>query len=486
MSMKKSKLLIFIILSGLLICQSSLLKAQGGVGINTTGSAPDSSAILDVSSTTKGTLITRMTTSERDAILNPAIGLLIFNTTTNCINMWQGSSWAAMCGDSGGNLIFTMSLNTNTASLDPLNTTSAPITITLTFLSGTTAGVGFNIAGVPAGITYSLTPGGCFPSCSASLTFQGSLFESGSFPLTLTASGGGYTQTASVTLNVEGTVITLGPNGGTVLAANPQGGPYGAVRLLEVPEGVTSMTIEAFGAQGGGNQGGYGARMKGTFSVTPGEILTLIVGQKGVSESSRGGGGGGTFVVNQSNNPLIVAGGGGGSDSGCGNPPGLPGSTSTSGTTYGSASSGGAGTNGGGGGGGQQGSGGGGGGFYGNGGKGEACNYSGIPGGGGNGTNGVDASGGGGCFAPGGFSFTNGSTGGVNISGNINGGFGGGGSAYSWNCGGGGGGGYSGGGGGGYNSVQEPGGGGGSFNAGTDQSNSSGVQSENGQIIFTW
>jgi len=51
------------------------------VSINSTGSLPDTSAMLDISSTTKGFLMPRMTTTERDAIILPATGLTIFNTT---------------------------------------------------------------------------------------------------------------------------------------------------------------------------------------------------------------------------------------------------------------------------------------------------------------------------------------------------------------------------------------------------------------------
>lgn len=64
-----------------------------GVGINETGTIPDPSAILDVSSTTKGTLITRMTAGQRDAIPSPALGLQIFNTTNNCLQIYINSTW---------------------------------------------------------------------------------------------------------------------------------------------------------------------------------------------------------------------------------------------------------------------------------------------------------------------------------------------------------------------------------------------------------
>jgi microcystin-dependent protein len=50
------------------------------VGINSDGSAPDGSAMLDVQSTTKGFLTPRMTAAERTAIADPANGLLVFQT----------------------------------------------------------------------------------------------------------------------------------------------------------------------------------------------------------------------------------------------------------------------------------------------------------------------------------------------------------------------------------------------------------------------
>ena len=53
------------------------------VAINTDGSLPDNSAMLDVKSTTKGMLVPRMTAILRDAIASPANGLLIFCTDNN-------------------------------------------------------------------------------------------------------------------------------------------------------------------------------------------------------------------------------------------------------------------------------------------------------------------------------------------------------------------------------------------------------------------
>lgn len=63
------------------------------VGIGTT--TPDASALLDVSSTTKGFLPPRMTSAQRDAIASPAAGLVIFNTT-NGLQLYTGSTWVSL------------------------------------------------------------------------------------------------------------------------------------------------------------------------------------------------------------------------------------------------------------------------------------------------------------------------------------------------------------------------------------------------------
>ncbi|HRS54250.1 MAG TPA: DUF2341 domain-containing protein, partial [Bacteroidales bacterium] len=44
-------------------------------------------------------LIPRLTDSLRDKIINPAKGLLIFNTTTNCLNIRRENYWSEICGE---------------------------------------------------------------------------------------------------------------------------------------------------------------------------------------------------------------------------------------------------------------------------------------------------------------------------------------------------------------------------------------------------
>ena len=66
--------------------------AQVGIGTAT----PAASAKLDITSTTQGLLPPRMTTTQRDAITSPADGLIIFNTTTNSLQIKNSSGWATL------------------------------------------------------------------------------------------------------------------------------------------------------------------------------------------------------------------------------------------------------------------------------------------------------------------------------------------------------------------------------------------------------
>lgn len=69
-------------------------KAFGQVSIGT--SLPHASAAFEVQSTQQGILIPRMSSTDRDAISSPALGLMIFNTTTGAFEYYTGSTWAGI------------------------------------------------------------------------------------------------------------------------------------------------------------------------------------------------------------------------------------------------------------------------------------------------------------------------------------------------------------------------------------------------------
>lgn len=257
----------------------------------------------------------------------------------------------------------------------------------------------------------------------------------------------------------------------------------GVITNFVVPAGVTLVTLEAFGAEGGAGNGpevgGKGARMKGDIDVQPGDVLRILVGERGKDavllplefEQGGGSGGGGSFVVSGSGAALMIAGGGGGAsyrptllnggdgqtteaaqaggggaEGGAGGDPGLGGSTNSNsggfhvGTGGGGFATGGVGLS-----------------------DGNAGSY-GTP------------------NAPG-SSFIDGGAGGIAGTKGRNGGFGGGGSAGF--CGGGGGG-FAGGGAGDHTAADHGGGGGSSYNAGVNQDNSAGVRTGNGLVLISW
>lgn len=72
----------YILMITCIICSLNNTASQS-IAINSTGAPPQSSAMLDVSSTSKGMLIPRLTTAQRKAIVNPANGWMIFDSSVN-------------------------------------------------------------------------------------------------------------------------------------------------------------------------------------------------------------------------------------------------------------------------------------------------------------------------------------------------------------------------------------------------------------------
>jgi hypothetical protein len=74
-----------------------------GIGISSTAITPDVSAVLEMRSTNQGVLVPRMTITQRDLIPSPSPGLMIYNTTSQAFNYYQGG-WKALASNlKGGN-----------------------------------------------------------------------------------------------------------------------------------------------------------------------------------------------------------------------------------------------------------------------------------------------------------------------------------------------------------------------------------------------
>jgi hypothetical protein len=77
---------------GNIIVRNGNTTPGGSISIGT-GSAAVASAMLELSSTTKGFLPPRMTTTQKNAIATPAAGLVVYDSTTNKLCCYNGSTW---------------------------------------------------------------------------------------------------------------------------------------------------------------------------------------------------------------------------------------------------------------------------------------------------------------------------------------------------------------------------------------------------------
>jgi len=78
------------------------LHINAQVAINTSGSAPNSNAMLDISSNTKGVLIPRFTTTERTtlSLTSTEDGLTVYDTDTKSFWYWDGTAWVEIISSS--------------------------------------------------------------------------------------------------------------------------------------------------------------------------------------------------------------------------------------------------------------------------------------------------------------------------------------------------------------------------------------------------
>ena len=76
------------------------------VGINSTGAAPNTSAMLDIVSTSSGLLVPRMTSAQKTAIAAPATGLLVYQTDAGSQGIgfyfYNGAAWVPFSTNNGG------------------------------------------------------------------------------------------------------------------------------------------------------------------------------------------------------------------------------------------------------------------------------------------------------------------------------------------------------------------------------------------------
>lgn len=176
--------------------------AQDNVGIGTYN--PDPSAILDLTATDKGFLPPRLSTTERNAIVNPSYGLQIFNTTDSIMEYWTGVCWLPTYLESCDDCYFTMSASSTGDTIDHVNSNTSTVTLNINQNNGNPQDILLSIVGsLPQGITYTINPNPQFSSGTVTVTFTVSpLTPAGSYPVVIQGLCGTTTQNVIYTITV--------------------------------------------------------------------------------------------------------------------------------------------------------------------------------------------------------------------------------------------------------------------------------------------
>jgi len=250
------------------------------VGIGTTD--PDGSAALDITSTTKGLLIPRMTNAQRLAIASPAAGLQVFVTD------FDGGSFMFYDGTEWGTLSFTKK-RPDAPTIGTATTGSAQATVSFTAPSsdGGSAITSYTAISSPGGITGTISQSG-----SGSITVSG-LTTGTAYTFTVTATNAIGTSLASAVSNsVAPATIPDAPTIGTAVPRNQQAKVPFTAPSSDGGSAITSYTATSSpgGITGTLSQSGSGSIIVSgltngtayTFTVT----ATNAIGTSAASDAS--------------------------------------------------------------------------------------------------------------------------------------------------------------------------------------------------------
>ncbi len=343
----------------MLFISTTVFCQLGGMSISPTGTAPDPSAGLDVNFSNKGMLIPRLSQTQRDSISNPAFGLLILNNTTNCVEMYGFGYWQSIsclcsgppstpssitgnnnpCSGSSNEIYsvglvsgagsYTWSVPSGAAIIAGQGTNS--VTVNFGVTPGNVSVTANNNCGTSNASVFPVTintipaaPVAIMGSDTVCANSVGNIYKvnpvAGATTYNWLLPSGTVTNgqgTDSITVSFGATSGNMSVTSGNVCGnsiatilqmdiLNNHGSQQfyftGNQQVFVVPGCISTLSITAYGAQGGTGSdgpGGYGGLATGNLAVNPGDTLYIYVGSQagGTSGGYNGGGngvGGGT------------------------------------------------------------------------------------------------------------------------------------------------------------------------------------------------
>jgi len=140
------------ILIALLFGSCFMLQAQIGIGTP----SPDPTAVLELKSISKGFLLPRITTNQRNTIVSPATGLVIYNSDKNCLEWYNGTVWYSGCGiqESSGGSAVVSGYSCTAASTGIMTAGTALSGVTQTITATVAAAGSYSISAIANGISF--------------------------------------------------------------------------------------------------------------------------------------------------------------------------------------------------------------------------------------------------------------------------------------------------------------------------------------------
>jgi hypothetical protein len=286
------------------------------VGINATGTAPATPAMLDVSSTNKGLLIPRVALSASNSNVpigaNIVTSLLVYNTATagtspnNVVPgyyYWNGTAWVALVG-SAFTLPYSGMISSGANALD-INNTVGRAAYFQSPNSSETMRVYNSGTGNAITVDGNLNVTGDLKTNGVTGTVGQVLRSNGNGTMSWSSTASSLTNTYPKSLSYNGLFDNISGSQSTY--------------SFTVPSGITKIWVEAWGGGSAGallpttmtnttaSKGGdAGSFLSVILNVVPSEVLTINVGN-GSSVSS---GGASTILRNSTSSSILEVGGG--------------------------------------------------------------------------------------------------------------------------------------------------------------------------------
>lgn len=208
------------LIAALLLAMVNIATAQS-VGINSDGSAPNGSAMLDVSSTSKGFLPPRMTYAEKILIPSPTAGLMVW--CSNCgtsgeLQIYNGTAWQGLTAGTASGLPGAPTIDTAT-----VGNAQASVTFTAPHSNGGSAITIFTVTSNPGGLTETTATAG-------TIIMTGLTYDT-TYTFTVTATNATGTGAASAASNpVTSRIYSIGQSyGGGIIFYIDGSGQHGLI-----------------------------------------------------------------------------------------------------------------------------------------------------------------------------------------------------------------------------------------------------------------